>query len=311
MITRTFIIGVLLLTMCISQVYALQGGNEAQQSVISSPKKVVAVADFDNKSGYSGRYDLGSGMAEMLTDALMQSGQFIVLERQGLNAVLAEQNLASSGRAAKVGGAKTGDIKRAQILIQGVVSEYTPTTEAGSQSLNIKGFNLGGDSARAHVAVLIRLFDTTTSEVIASQRVEGSASRGGMDFGFTESKWGFSQSGEKADPIDKAVQMTIDNAVNHVAQQMARIPWQGKVIKVNEAGEVYVNAGAEANIRKGMTFMVFRPGEALIDPDTGMNLGSEDQFIGRLKVVEAQPKFCKGTSPDGTTQVGDIVKFGQ
>jgi len=301
----------MLLVLFTSTSYALQSTNTVPQQGVSSPKKVVAVADFENKSGYSGRYDLGSGMSEMLTDALIKSGQFIVLERQALNAVLAEQNLAASNRAAKVGGAKMGDIKRAQILIQGAVTEYTPTTEAGSQSLNIKGFNLGGDSARAHVAVIIRLFDTTTSEVIASERVEGSASRGGMDFGFTESKWGFSQSGQKADPIDKAVQITIDNAVNYIAQQMASIPWKGKIIKVNEAGEAYINAGAGANISSGMTLMVFRKGEALIDPDTGMNLGSEDEFVGRLRISEVKPKFSKGKLLDGKPESGDIVKFGQ
>ena len=295
----------------VTAVSAQQQTENENTEVLSPPKKVVAVADFGNKSGYSGQYDLGHGMAEMLTDALMQSGRFIVLERGALDAVLAEQNLAASGRAAKVGGAKMGNIKRAQILIQGAVTEFTPTSEGGAQSLNIKGFSIGGNSQRAHVAVIVRLFDTTTSEIIASKRVEGSASRGGMDFGVSETDWGFTQSGHKQMPIDKAMQITIDNAVNYVAQAMLKVPWQGKIIKVNQAGEVYINAGSEANIQSGMIFMTFRPGEELIDPDTGMNLGSEDLFVGRMRVATVQPKFCKAQPLDGEPMTGDYVKFPQ
>ena len=64
-------------------------------------KKIVAVSSFENKTTWRGQVDLGDGMADQLTDALMQSGQFTVMERQQLGAVVAEQDLANSGRAQK------------------------------------------------------------------------------------------------------------------------------------------------------------------------------------------------------------------
>ncbi len=133
-----------------------------------APKKVVAVAEFENKANYRGQLNLGYGMADMLTDALIKSGRFIVLERQGLDAVMAEQNLAASGRAAKVGGAAIGDIKRAQILVQGAVTEFEESTQGGGQGVKIYGFRFNSDRAEAHVAIIIRLIDTTTSQVMAS-----------------------------------------------------------------------------------------------------------------------------------------------
>ncbi|MFC1809500.1 CsgG/HfaB family protein [Candidatus Omnitrophota bacterium] len=282
------------------------------KTFIMPPKKTVAVADFEIKTGgITGEYDLSKGMAEMLTDALMQSGQFIVLERQTIDAVLAEQNFAASNRTSKIGGAKSGDIKRAQVLIQGVVTEYDIGSETGGQEVNIGGFRFGGNKVKAHIGLIIRLIDTTTSEVIASQRVEGSAKQGGTDFSVAEGGFDFSQSGQKRTPINKAVQITIDNAVNYIAMQMKSIPWKGKVIKTTEAGAIYVNAGISANIQKGMMFMVFRPGEELIDPDTGMNLGTDDEFVGRMRVTEVLEKFSKATALDASPQKGDIVKFAQ
>jgi curli biogenesis system outer membrane secretion channel CsgG len=272
-------------------------------------KKTVAVADFEIKSGgVAGDFDLSRGMAEMLTDALIQSGQFIVLERQTIDAVLAEQNFAASDRTSAVGGAQKGDIKRAQILIQGVVTEYDVGAESGGQQVNIAGFGFGGKKAKAHMACFIRVIDSTTSEVIDSQRVEGKASQGGTDFTYAGGDINYAQNNQTRTPINKAMQITIDNAVEYIAKRMRGIPWQGKVISVKDSGEAYINAGQTANMQKGMTFMVFRPGEELIDPDTGMNLGSDDQFIGRLRVDDVKPKFSKGTTLDASAQAGDIVK---
>ncbi len=274
-----------------------------------SPKKTIAVDKFENKADVYSKYDLGSGMAEMLTDALMQSGSFSVLERGTIESVFAEQNLAASGRAAKGTAASQGKVARAQILVQGVISEFSENSESGGQSLNIKGFNLGQSSASAHVAVIIRLIDTSTSEVIASQRVEGKANRGGTSFGFDDSDFGFSQSGKKAMPIDKAVQIAIDNAVNYISGRLGSIKWKGKVIKAKEDGTVFINAGESAGVAEGMTFMAFSKGEELLDPDTGLNLGSDETFVGRLKVYDVQEKFSRARAlDDKLPAAGDIVK---
>lgn len=297
-----FFIGVL------SSVCATQETVAQQQ--ITAPKKTIAVAHFENKANYASQMDLGTAMAEMLTDALIQSGSFIVLERGALESVFAEQNLAASSRSAAGTAAAKGAVGRAQILVQGVISEFSEETEGGGQSLNIKGFDLNMASASAHVAVIIRLIDSSTSEVIASQRVEGKANRGGTQFGFTESEWGFSQSGQKSMPIDKAVQIAIDNAVNYISTRLSAVQWTGKVIKTDENGTVFINAGANAGLQPGMLFMAFQKGEVLLDPDTGINLGTDDQFLGRVRITDVQEKFSRAEALDQKLPAaGDIVKF--
>ena len=87
-------------------------------------KKIVAVSRFENKTSWKGQVSLDDGMADQLTDALMQSGQFTVMERQTLGDVTAEQDLANSGRAQKSQSAQTGKLVNAQILVKGTVTEF-------------------------------------------------------------------------------------------------------------------------------------------------------------------------------------------
>ena len=59
-------------------------------------KKRVAVMDFEDKTGHGG-WHIGSGMADMLTTALVKSGKFMVIERQQLAKIMQEQSLGMSG----------------------------------------------------------------------------------------------------------------------------------------------------------------------------------------------------------------------
>lgn len=274
-------------------------------------KKTIAVADFENNSGFYGSWNIGSGMADMLTDSLIQSGQFIVLERQAIDAVLAEQNLAASGRTTQAGtGAQSGNIKKAQILIQGSVTEFEETTTSDGQGLNLYGVSVRNDSASAHVAVIIRLIDSTTTEVIASQRVEGEASEGGVAFSASAGVVNFGQSAFKKTPLGKATQMAIDRAVNYIATQMAALPWKGKVIKVDDQGLILVNAGSQSGMSGGQILRVSRPGESILDPDTGMELGQQAEVLGTIQIDEVLEKYSKAKTVflSKPAQTGDLLE---
>jgi curli biogenesis system outer membrane secretion channel CsgG len=152
---------------------------------VAGVKKVVAVQSFDNKAGSSqwttGRYvDLGDAMADQLTDALIQSGQFVVLERIGLHAVVAEQDLARSGRFQQSKSARTGKLTSAQVLVQGVISEIEHSANKGGGSFSFGGIRLKNESQEVQLGLIVRLVDTTTGQVIDSQRVEARAAQGGV-----------------------------------------------------------------------------------------------------------------------------------
>jgi curli biogenesis system outer membrane secretion channel CsgG len=272
-------------------------------------KKIVAVSRFENKTSWSGQWRLDDGMADQLTDALMQSGEFIVLERETLGDVLDEQDLAASGRAARSKSAQTGKITSAQILIKGAITEFESKSEGSGSGFSIKGFNIGSKSGGAHVGLIIRLIDTTTGQVLESKRVEGKAKSGGFKLGLSIEGVGFGTDSFKKTPLGKATQIAIDNAVEFIAAKMRTLPFQGRVIKVS-GEDVYISTGEKYGAAVGETFTVYRRGEELIDPDTGENLGSEEEKIGTVKIYQIKEKYskAKAVSGGGKIKKGDIFR---
>jgi len=271
-------------------------------------KKTVAVLSFQNDSGYSSMGDIGDDFSMQLNDALIQSGNFIVLSRQDLDAVFAEQDLATSGRMAKSTTAKTGKAVSSQILVKGKITEFDEQKSGGGQGLSLYGVSLGANKATAHIAVIIQLIDTTTGEILDSQRIEGDAKAGGFSIGYS-GDFGINTSSFKKTPLGKAVQMAIDRAVEHITKKSSDIPWRGRVMLVKD-GLVYVNSGSNANLSSGDSFSVYREGEALVDPDTGMELGRENEKIADIKITEVQDKFSKAkVSGAASTEIakGDLV----
>jgi len=194
----------------------------------SGPKARIAVADFDVKAAKA-TGEIGTGLREMLVTALMNSSRFRVLERQVLNAVMQEQQLAASGAAAPGGGAQRGQLKTADIIITAAVTEFEPKASGGAAGLGgggrvgagILGAVLGGSLNKAHMALDLRIIDTSTSEVLAATRVQGQATdmAGGLFAGLLNSVGlGAGLSMYANTPMEKAIRVCIIEAVNYIAQ---------------------------------------------------------------------------------------------
>ncbi|MFA5316081.1 MAG: CsgG/HfaB family protein [Dehalococcoidales bacterium] len=275
---------------------------------LESLKKTVAVFDFQNDSGFSGYVNLGQDFGTQLSDALVQSGKFIVLSRQDLVPVMAEQEMANSDRFAQSGTAKLGKIVPAQLLVKGKVTEFQETKSGGGQGLQLYGVSIKTSKSSAHVAVIIQLIDSTTGQIVESQRVEGDVSASGTSLGYSGAV-NFGSSEFQKTPLGKAVQMAIDKAVEYIAAKSSAIPWSGKVMLVKD-GVIYVNSGTNAGIKTGDAFFVSKAGEVLIDPDTGMELGRENKKLGQIQITEVQEKFSKAipvSTLAGEASKGDLV----
>ncbi|OGX34037.1 MAG: hypothetical protein A3C36_04020 [Omnitrophica WOR_2 bacterium RIFCSPHIGHO2_02_FULL_52_10] len=278
-----------------------------QSAWAANLKKTVAVFEFQNDSGYASWVSMGHDFSDQLSDALVQSGKFIVLSRRDLDTVMAEQDLAASDRFAQSNTAKIGKIVPAQILVKGRVVDFQENTSSGGQGFSIKGVSLGTKRSSTSIGVIVQLIDSTTGEIIDSKRVDGEAKAGGLSVGFSGS-FDLNSSDFKETPVGKATQIVIDRAVEYVASKMENIPWEGKVVTVKD-NQVFVNAGTNAGVNVGDTFSVYNLGEALIDPDTGINLGSERTKIADIKVEEVQEKFSKAVTTGDITKIakGDLV----
>jgi len=197
----------------------------------SGPKARIAVADFDVKAAKAGG-EIGSGLREMLVTALINSSRFSVLERQALGAVMQEQELSASG-AAQVGsgGPQRGKIKTADIIVTAAVTEFEPAASGGMAGIGggggiasgVLGGLLGAAMNKSHMALDLRIVDTSTSEVLAATRVQGQATNvaGGFAMGFVGG-WALGGGlGAYANtPMEKAIRICIIEAVRYISQQI-------------------------------------------------------------------------------------------
>jgi curli biogenesis system outer membrane secretion channel CsgG len=195
----------------------------------SGPKARIAVADFDVKAAKA-TGEIGSGLREMLITALLNSSRFSVLERQALGALMQEQELSSSGAAQQgIGGPQRGKIKTADLIVTAAVTEFEPQASGGRAGIGggggvgsgLLGGLLGAALNKAHMALDIRIVDTSTSEVLAATRVQGQASdvAGGFMMGFMGS-WalGGGLSAYANTPMEKAIRVCIIEAVRYISQ---------------------------------------------------------------------------------------------
>ena len=205
--------------------------DEARSAAYDGPQARIAVARFENKAGNTGRWynqSIGDGMADMLTTALFNSGRFIVLERQAIDDVMAEQDLGASGRVKQETAAAIGEIEGAELMVVAAVTEFSENASGRSGSLG--GSRIGrviggiaGGSSSAHMAIDLRIIDTNSSRVLAATSVEGEAKDfniGGALAGFTGSHaLGGSLSSWENTPREKALRQVIGKAVQAVVSR--------------------------------------------------------------------------------------------
>ena len=132
-----------------------------------STKPRVAVIEFKNKADNQWWYHGGAEAAQdVFVTELVKSGKFRVVEREQLQALMAEKNLALSGDVDPSTAVKIGKLLCVNYLLTGSVTEYGVTDKGahGRGVGRVPGFNVG---KRSFVAAMnARLIDTSTGEVV-------------------------------------------------------------------------------------------------------------------------------------------------
>jgi len=231
-------------------------------------------------------------LTEMLTTTLVATGRFVVLERQQLQAVTAEQDLAAAGRVNKETGAAQGRLIGAQAMMTGDITGYSYTQQSlGGSTMNvIKGLKVAGSRVSAAVIIDLRMVDAATGEVLGSAKGNGSASSTGVAADITKGDQAISSSGTWSTPLGQASRAAIGEAVKTLVAGLREPTWSAKIVDVRD-GVVYLNAGADGGVSPGLVLEVYDVQPALIDPDTGKNLGAPDKLLGEIQVDNVQAGF--------------------
>jgi curli biogenesis system outer membrane secretion channel CsgG len=283
----------------------------AAVTAFAQPKKRVAVFVFEDKTDHSwhwwdGRAP-GDGMSDMLTTALVKSGKYSVIERQEIARVLSEQQLGQSGLVTAESAAQVGKMLGVELAVMGSITEFGYSKkDVGGR---LKGFGLGVKSQKATVAVDVRLVSTTTGEILVAENVRKEESSSGLSVSTPEVD--FENESEFDNSIvGKATRAAIEDIVVLVDENMGSMAWEGKILKV--AGEVItIKPGSDGGVKVGDKYAVFTKGEDLIDPDTGLSLGSEETKVGVIEItaIIANGKASQARAVSGSGfKVGDLVR---
>lgn len=198
--------------------------SQAQSVPYTGPQKRISVMNFSDKTAKGWR-GIGEGMSEMLASALFESGRFIVLERQAIKDVIHEQDLGASGRVKRETAAPVGEIEGAELLVYGAVTEFEPSEAGIGGGTYIPGLRTGiiGGVKRAHVAIDLRIVDAKTSRIVATTTVTGKATDVGGGVGTVigggKSRLPIALGGWQKTPMEQAIRVCIDEAVNFIASK--------------------------------------------------------------------------------------------
>jgi curli biogenesis system outer membrane secretion channel CsgG len=264
----------------------------------------IMVSKFQNRSNWSGQWDLGDAWGAVLTDSLMQTGKFIVLgEKDMRQEAMDEQDLAASGRTA--GGGRTvvtGQMTPAQLLIKGDITHFQDSTEGGGGGIGIGGFRIGAGGSNSEINAVLYVVDSSTGQVLASKKCYGKVSETGLSVGLTRGGFSGDIGGFKKTNAGKAVELAVDEAVAFMVTKVPEIPWTGEIVMV-KGDKVYINRGTREGVSVGHTFQVGKV-EVLRDPKTGEVLDQTIEKSGTIEVVSVKEKIsiCKLTQGSGITK---------
>ena len=276
---------------------------------LSGLKKRIAVVNFEDKARYGN--NIGQGIADMLVTALVESDQFMVIERAELDALLKEQGLGMSGLVTPQSAAQVGKLLGIELIVTGSVSEFGEKKDKVGGGLgSLSGFKLGVSSKTARVAVDVRLVNVNTGEIITAKTATGEDKTTGLDnVGIADIDFHNSTTWDNTQ-LGKASRIAINECVEVIADGMKQVPWQGKIIKASGT-TIFMKPGSKGGVKPGMVFAVYRPGEELIDPDTGISLGSEETKIGEIQFTGdiSDGRAGKALVKSGTGfDTGDLIR---
>lgn len=180
--------------------------SQARAEANNGPKYRIAISAFDYAA--AGRSGIGGGMADMLADALVNTNRFIVLEREHLNEVTQEQDLANSGRFRKDTAAPVGQLEGAQLLIRGTVTAFEEHCSGGS--IIIYSGN------QACVTINLRILDAATGRVVNATTVNGTSASNSVGIIFTPGTLPVGLGAYSKTPMEQAIRNCIETAVNYI-----------------------------------------------------------------------------------------------
>ena len=281
----------------------------------------IAVLDFDYTPDV-GQYYLwyyggsASGSSDILVDRLGNGGQYRVVERSQIEAVLAEQNFGASGRVDASTAAQIGRILGVESVIIGSITKFN--YDVKDKGIRVFGVGTRREVVEAEVQLNVRMVNTSTAEIIRTAEGNGQATDTASSVTVT------GVFGQDSDPdnvrqvLSEAYTMAINevasslnSAAEDVAAVPAALPTQTSVIADITGSTLILNRGNTDGYRAGMCLSVERVVREILDPETQEVLRQITESSGQIELTDVDGRSSVGQITSGssaTLNVGDVAK---
>ena len=299
-------------------------------------KKSVAVLNFDYATVQSGvaaifgtNQDVGKGVADLLVEKLVKSGQFRVIERKAIDKIMAEQNFSNSDRADSTTAAKIGKLIGADAIIIGSITQFGRDDKKTNVGGSVFGgqmskYGIGGvgaSKAKAVVGLSARMVSVNTGEILAVANGMGESTRSGTSLIGSGGGAGSAAAGMLDMTSSNFANTVLGEAVNSATLKLAteldanasRLPTttvslNGLVADVS-GNSLVLNIGSKAGVKVGDKLTVSRVGREIRDPATGKVIRRVEERLGEVTISEVDESSAVGNySGTGAVKVGDAVK---
>lgn len=207
------------------------------------------------------------------------------MEREQVDQVLDEKAF----EAIAAGGdiqARLGELAGADYLIHGELNNFYISTI----SKKIPYTDEIQTISTTHAEGVFRIADVHSGAIISSEKISVSKKTKGID------------------ETQIISQMITDFSTQSVAKIVARL-YPIKVMGTSADGAIYLNRGADSGLKTGEHFIVMRPGQALVDPDTGESFGSAESKVATIQITAVEGSRSRAKLISGTDPVsGDVLR---
>ncbi len=255
----------------------------AQESPMTEKvlKRKVAIGRFTNETQYAKGifYDkendpMRKQALDILSAKLAASEKFILLERDGLESLVAEEG----GGIDKIG---------ADYIILGSITQF------GRKNEGHQGVFGATKTQIVEAGVSVRLVDVASGLIIYSDEAKGYAeisTKQVMGIGGT--------AGFDATLSDKAINSALSQLVENIINKCMDKPWRGYLLSTDD-GNYIISGGLNQGINTGSTFVLYKKGKSVKNPQTGVMIELPGTKLGTLTVTasmgdtpETEISFC-------------------
>jgi len=228
---------------------------------------------------------LANDLRQSVTDKLVKTGRFTVLDRSNDAAFEKENDFLASDNVSDQERARLGQSAGADFLLIINLTQANVATHVQETNIDLTGESTREVSHSTKAAVRYTLVEAATRAVKWSD----SAS--------------FASSGNKIGAAMEQFQAKMVGDITEIVNP-------AKVVAVQN-GRVIINRGM-GSVSEGQVFDIYATGEALIDPDTGEELGAAEEKVASIRIGEIKAKVAYGTLVTGqleTVAKGSIARL--